>query len=474
MQDPHIQPMPVTRREMLKRSACGFGSLALASMLAESSSAAVENSLAAKAPHFAPKAKRMIFLFMHGGPSHVDLFDYKPLLVRDDGKPIPFAQPRIQFESTGNLMKGAWKFKQHGQSGAWVSELLPNIASVVDDLCFIKSLHGTNPAHGGAILKLQTGTDRFVRPSMGSWVTYGLGTENENLPGFLTICPSYQHGGVRNYSSAFLPAAYHGTAIGRARMKTTQAKIRFLGNPDISERVQREQLDMLARVQTNQLEQTGPDRELEGRIQSFELAFRMQMEVPEVMSIDDETEATRKLYGLDDPATADFGLRCLLARRFSESGVRFVQATHGTDFKWDHHSNLFTGLPRSTREIDRPVAALIKDLKMRGLLDETLVLWGGEFGRAPGSEAGRGDGRDHNPQGFTMFMAGGGVKPGTSYGATDDYGYYASVDKVHVHDLHATMLHLLGMDHKRLTYRVQGRDFRLTDIAGNVVHDILA
>ncbi len=387
---------------------------------------------------------------------------------------MPFAKPRVQFNETGNLFKSPWEFKQHGQSGAWVSELLPNIASVVDELCFIRSMWGTNAAHGGAILAMNTGSDRFVRPSMGSWIAYGLGTENENLPGFITVCPSYQHGGVQNYWSAFLPAAYNGTAIGSARMKTEEATIDFLDNESVSPAVQRSELDLLQRWQRRQLEDTGPDQALEGRIESFELAFRMQTEAPELMSIDGESEATRRLYGLDDPVTRNFGLRCLLARRFSESGVRFVQATHGPDTKWDHHSGLITGLPQSCAEVDRPVAGLIKDLKSRGLLEETLVLWGGEFGRTPGAEAGARNGRDHNPHGYTMFMAGGGTKPGHSHGRTDDYGYYAIEDKVHIHDLHATILHLLGLDHERLTYRSQGRDFRLTDVEGLIVDNIIA
>ena len=466
---------------MLKRCGCGFGGLALSALLQRDVLAANRapaakpaNPLAPKSPHFPGTAKRMIFLHMHGGPSQHDLFEYKPLLVRDDNKPLPFDKPRVQFNETGNLFKSPWDFKQHGQSGAWVSELLPHLSGVVDDLCFIRSMHGTNAAHGGAILAMNTGSDRFVRPSMGSWIAYGLGTENENLPGFLTICPSYQHGGVQNYSSAFLPPAYNGTPIGSTQMKTEEATIDFLENKEMSPKLQRDHLDLLQRWQRRQLDRTGPDQALEGRIESFELAFRMQTEAPELMRFDNVSPADSKLYGLDDPITRDFGLRCLLARRFSESGVRFVQATHGPDRKWDHHSGLITGLPQSCAEIDKPVAGLIKDLKSRGLLDETLVVWGGEFGRTPGAEAGARNGRDHNPHGYTMFMAGGGVKPGTSYGVTDDYGYYAIEDKVHINDLHATILHLLGFDHKRLTYRSQGRDFRLTDVAGVVVDGILA
>lgn len=475
MQYPHYQLPPMSRREMLKRCGCGIGGLALSSLLAEDIMAAPsENPLALRQPHFAARAKRMIFLHMHGGPSQHDLFEYKPLLIRDDDKPLPFDKPRVQFAQTGNLFRSPWSFQQYGESGAWVSELLPELSKIVDDLCFIKSMYGTNAAHGGAIMAMNTGSDRFVRPSMGSWIGYGLGTENQNLPGFITICPSYQHGGVRNYSSAFLPAAYNGTPIGTTRMKTADATIDFLENPELSPDLQRQELDLLQKWQRRQLDEAGHDAALEGRIESFELAFRMQTEAPETLSVEGESEATKKLYGLDDPMTQDFGLRCLLARRFSERGVRFVQATHGPDSKWDHHNGLRTGLPRSCAEIDRPVAGLIRDLKSRGLLDETLVLWGGEFGRTPGSEGGTRNGRDHNPHGYTMFLAGGGVRPGTTYGETDDYGYYAIHNKVHIHDLHATILHLLGLDHERLTYRNQGRDFRLTDVAGVVVRDILA
>lgn len=475
MNEIHKQPTPVSRRQMLQQCACGFGGLALSSLLGKRIAyASPTNPLSQKQPHFAPKAKRVIFIFMHGGPSHIDLFDYKHELVRLDDQPLPIKKPRVQFNGTGNILKPQWNFKQHGDSGAWVSELFPEIASVVDDLCFVKSLHGTNPAHGGAILKLNTGTDTFVRPSMGSWISYGLGTENQNLPSYLTICPSYQHGGVRNYSSAFLPASNHGTPIGTVRQRTSNASIDFLDNPEISKTQQRKQLDLIQSLNQNHLDEAGKDQALEGRIKSLELAFRMQTEVPDIMSIDGENETTKKLYGLDDPITEDFGLRCLLARRFSEQGVRFVQATHGDDYKWDHHGGLHEGLPRSAKEVDKPVAGLIKDLKSRGLLDETLVLWGGEFGRTPGTEGDARDGRDHNPHGFTMFMAGAGVRPGISYGSTDDFGYYAVKDKVHIHDLHATMLHILGLNHEQLTYHHDGRDFRLTDVHGKVVHPILA
>jgi hypothetical protein len=472
----HAPLPPMSRRDMLRRSCAGFGGMALASLVGDSTAATAASSspLAARAPHFAPKAKRVIYLFMHGGPAQMDTFDYKPTLNQYDNKPLPIEKPRVQFQETGNILGSRFAFKQHGESGQWVSELFPNIAKCVDDMCFVKSMHGSNPSHAPAILKMVSGSDQFVRPVMGSWLSYGLGTENASLPSFITISPSAQQGGARNYSSAFLPAAHNGTPIGSMAMKAGEATIAHLNNKQLPRDMQLKQLELLHAWQSAQLESTGPDRELEGRIQSFELAFNMQTEAPDVMNIAGESEATKKLYGLDVSETSEFGYRCLLARRFSESGVRFVQATHGNDVKWDHHSGLYEGLTRSANEIDKPIAGLLKDLKSRGLLDETLVLWGGEFGRTPGSEGRDRNGRDHNPHGFTVFMAGGGIKPGFSYGETDDFGYYAAVNKVHIHDLHATMLHCLGLDHERLIYRHQGRDFRLTDVAGHVVRDILA
>ena len=464
----------VSRRRMLQTCATGFGSLAMTAMLAdEQARAESADPLAPKAPHFPARAKRVIFLFMKGGPSHVDTFDYKPLLQRDDGKPLPFDKPRVQFAPTGMLLGSPWKFRRYGESGIQVSELFPHVAECVDDLCIINSLHGTNAAHGGALLKLHTGSDNFVRPSMGSWITYGLGTENRNLPGFLTICPTLAHGGVSNWSSAFLPAPYQGTPLGNAAVPAREARVRFIRNSRFSTAEQRAQLDLLAEINRDQLERTGPDAALEGRLESFELAFRMQTEMPEIQDVSDESPATLRAYGLDDPVTENFGRQCLLARRFAERGVRFVQATHSNAaVQWDQHGDLKNGHEQNAREVDRPIAALIRDLKARGLLEDTLVLWGGEFGRTPTAQGG--DGRDHNPEGFTMWMAGGGVKGGIQYGATDDYGYYAVRDKVHIHDLHATILHLLGLDHEKLTYRYAGRDFRLTDVHGRVVHDLLA
>ncbi len=456
----------LSRRQLLKASSIGFGNLALASMLAEAS----VDPLAVKQPHFQARAKRVIFLFMHGGPSQVDTFDYKPLLKRDHGKPLPFARPKVVSGQTFNLLQSPWAFKQYGQSGAWVSDLFPEIAKCVDDICFIKSMWGSNSRHGGALLELHTGSDTFMRPSMGSWVTYGLGTENSSMPGYLTISPTQSHGGGNNYGSAFLPAPYAGTPIGSVGIPARDARIPFISNSETPRNVQRLEIDYAQELNRKQLESTGPDHALEGRIESFELAFRMQAEAPDLQDLSKESDATRKMYGLDNPVTEDFGRQCLMARRFSEKGVRFVQVSH--TYKWDQHENLKRDHSQNAAEVDQPIAALLKDLKARGLLQDTLVLWAGEFGRTPTAEGS--DGRDHNPEAFTVWMAGGGVKPGFSYGATDDYGYYSTVNKVHFHDLHATILHLLGLDHLKLTYRYAGRDFRLTDIHGNVVKDILA
>jgi hypothetical protein len=458
---------------MLKSSAVGFGYLALASLLNDEARGAVANPLAPRAPHFPARAKRVIFLFMTGGPSHVDTFDYKPALERDDGKPLPFDKPRVQFAPTGNLLKSPWKFQKYGQCGIEVSELFPTVAQHVDDICFIHSLHGTNAAHGGALLKLHTGSDNFVRPSMGSWITYGLGTENQNLPGFITICPTLAHGGVNNWGAAFLPAAYQGTPLGNASVPADQARVRYIENARTPLAVQRRQLDLMAEMNRAHLAQTGPNLSLEGRIDSFELAFRMQTAIPEVEDLSGESAATQALYGLDDKVTANFGRQCLMARRFVERGVRFVQVTHSdSNVQWDQHGDLKNGHEKNAREVDKPIAGLLADLKARGLLDDTLVLWGGEFGRTPTVQGS--NGRDHNPDGFTMWLAGGGVKGGYRHGATDEYGYYAVENKVHIHDLHATLLYLLGLDHERLTYRYAGRDFRLTDVHGQVVHEIVA
>jgi hypothetical protein len=466
---------PLSRRSLLARCGAGFGSLALSGLLNSHSTSAASpgTAIAPKQPAFPARAKRVIFLFMKGGPSQVDTFDPKPLLTRDHGGKYPFEEPRVKFAKTGNLLQSPWKFRSHGQSGLPVSELFPNVAQCVDDLCILRSLHGTNPAHGGALLKLSTGSDTQVRPSMGSWVLYGLGSENQNLPGFITICPTLAHGGVNNWGSAFLPAHCQGTPIGNASIPSHQAIVKHISNARLNPTAQREQLDFLAEANREHLQQTGPDRALEGRIQSFELAFRMQMEMPEAQDLSRESGATLKLYGLDNPVTENFGRQCLLARRFAERGVRFIQVTHSDgEVQWDQHSELYRGHSKNAAEVDKPIAGLLRDLKSRGLLEDTLVLWGGEFGRTPTAQGN--DGRDHNPHGFTMWMAGGGVKGGMAYGATDDYGYYAQQDKMHVHDLHATILALLGLNHEALTYRYAGRDFRLTDVEGHVVHEIMA
>ncbi len=459
------------RRAVLQNASAGFGYLALQAMLGREAQAAPLDPLLPKKPHFPARAKRVIFLFMKGGPSHVDTFDPKPLLDRDHGKQLPFALPRVTFAKTSTLLKSPWKFRRYGESGLPVSDLFPHVAQCVDDLCIIRSMHGTNPAHGGALLKLHTGSDTQVRPSMGSWITYGLGTENADLPAFVTICPTLAHGGVNNWGSAFLPAWTQGTPLGNASVPASQAVVRDIQNRKLSPALQRLQLDLAAQMNHQHLASTGTNSALEARINSFELAFRMQSTMPDLQDISGESEATRKLYGMDDPVTANFGRQCLMARRFCERGVRFIQVTHSDAFvQWDQHGDLLKGHTKNAAEVDRPIAGLLRDLKARGLLEDTLVLWGGEFGRTPVAQGG--DGRDHNPEGFTMWMAGGGVKGGIAYGATDDYGYFAAENKVHIHDLHATLLHILGIDHERLTFRYAGRDFRLTDVEGHVVKEI--
>jgi len=461
----------ISRRDLLWQSGIGFGGLALHGLLAdEERAAASKGPTALKAPHFAPRAKRVIFMFMHGGPSQVDTFDYKPQLAKDDGKPLPFDKPRVVSAQTGTLLRSPWRFEQHGQCGMPVSEIFPHVAGCVDDICFINSMWCTNSRHGSALLELHTGNDTFVRPSMGSWINYGLGTENQDLPGFITICPTLGHGGVNAWSSSFLPAVYQGTPIGYSSVPAEKAQLPFIANASTSPEVQHIELELLREMNLDRLQQTGPDSALEARINSFELAFRMQSAAPEVQEIAGETEETRRLYGLDEEVTANFGRQCLMARRFAEAGVRFVQVTHS--YKWDQHAELKRQHATNALQVDRPIAGLLHDLKRRGLLQDTLVVWGGEFGRTPTAQGS--DGRDHNPQGYTMFLAGGGVKGGLRYGATDEYGYYAVQDKVHLHDLHATILHLLGLDHKRLTFRFAGRDFRLTDIHGEVVHGVIS
>ncbi len=471
---------PIRRRELLKNAACGFGYLALAGLAADRAAAGPVNPLAPRSPHFAPRAKRVIFLFMQGGVSQVDSFDYKPRLVKDDGQKLAFDDARI-LANTGmrgseqRVMKPLWPFVQHGQSGRWCSGLFPEINRHVDDLCFIHSMHTEGVAHGPATLFLHCGSTNFIRPSMGSWVLYGLGTENENLPGFASIAPSAGNGGARNYGNAFLPAVYQGTALGKAGAPASEATIRNMTNAYLSSNARRRQFERLRELNAEQLRKDPGDSELEAIVSSYELAWRMQSHAPDAFDLGRETGATRALYGIGEPETDNFGRQCLLARRMCESGVRFVQVTYGDSTAnpaWDQHSDMPKHAMHA-RAVDRPIAGLLADLKARGLLDDTLVWWGSEFGRTPYSQN-NGTGRDHNPDGFTVWLAGAGVRPGFSFGTTDEFGHRAVEDKVHMHDLHATILHLLGLDHERLTYRYAGRPFRLTDVEGRVVREILA
>ena len=401
---------------------------------------------------------------MHGGPSHLDTFDPKPRLDQDHGKPIPF-KLSLSFNPSykGGLMKSPWEFKRYGQSGIPVSDLFPRVGKLADELCVIRSMVSDGVDHGSAILQMNTGTLNFSRPSFGSWVLYGLGSENRNLPGFITIKPSLYHGGSKHWGSAFLPGAYQGIPLGLDKMPLRDLRdepIEHLLTRGMTREQQRYEFEMLQKMNRRHALERDSDPKLESRIQAFELASRMQLEGQEVFDVDQESEATRKLYGLDDKVTEDFAWQCLLARRLIERGVRFVQCSHSNyepgSILWDQHSQLARVHAKNAREVDKPIAGLLTDLKARGLLQDTLVLWGGEFGRTPFAE---GDGRDHNPYGYTMWMAGGGVKPGMIYGATDEFGYHAVENRMHLHDLHATILHLLGLDHTRLTYRYGGPGF---------------
>ena len=460
----------ISRRRLLQSSATGFGMLALADLLARESPVAAEeksvdtNPLAVRKPHHAPRAKSCIFIFGVGGPSQLDMFDPKPRLAVDHGKPLPFEKPKLERTKTGNLFASPWKFAKHGQAGIEVSELLPQLAGCVDDMCIIRSMVADNINHTGACLQMNTGEQAFSRPCMGSWLTYGLGTENQNLPGFVVISPQIHNQGAQLWSNSFLPGAFQGTLV--QDLKNPVANLSSPQQPLIR---QREKLDVLAQINRFHRDNREGISELDARIASFELAYRMQIEAPEAFDLSREDLPTQQLYGCGDPATEKLGKQCLMARRLVERGVRFVQVYDpGT---WDHHNNIRTALPTQCASMDRPVAGLLKDLKSRGLLDDTLVVWGGEFGRTPTAEGA--DGREHHPFGFTMWLAGGGVKGGIVHGATDEFGWHAIQDKVHVHDLHATILHLMGLDHEKLTYRYGGRDYRLTDVHGRVVKEIL-
>jgi hypothetical protein len=449
----------LSRRELLGRTACGFGSVALSAMMGQASE--FRSPLASRQPHFMPRAKRVIMLFMDGGPSHMDTFDFKPQLQKDGGK---------KGRKKANLFASPWRFSQYGESGLWASELFPTLAARhMDDLCIIKSMHTDSASHPFAVPFFHTGSFQFTRPSVGSWVLYGLGTENDNLPGFVTINPSKILGGPQNYGSAFLPACYQGTRIGWMGDSIKGVGINNLKSDFLSKSMRADQMALLQANNHELLRRQQFDPEVEGVINSLELGSRMQDAVPDVMDVSGESQKTLDLYGVGQEPTDNSARMCLTARRFAEAGVRYVQLTH-TD--WDQHRKLTSTLKQNGRETDGPIAALLTDLKRRGLLDETLVVWSGEFGRQPEIE--NGDGRSHNADGFTLWMAGGGVKPGFSYGQTDEYGYKAVENRVHLHDLHATMLHLLGLDHKQLTFRYSGRDFRLTDVHGRVVEDVIA
>jgi len=475
----YIPPMQsFSRREMLKTTACGFGSLALAGLCGQAGAAShgMANLLSRRSM-FAPRAKRVIFIFMAGGPSHVDTYDFKPELIRNHEKEIDFTGVRFGTfgkKSKRKLMKPLWDFRQYGQCGQHVSELFPHTAQFVDDLCFIKSMQTEGVAHGPSTLFMHTGATNLVRPSVGSWVTYGLGTENQNLPGFVTLQPSASKGGPRNYSSAFLPAIHQGTAIGKAGQPASEATLLNTVNASLSRSAQERNFQFLQRLNRVQLASRARDDQLDAIVESYELAWRMQMNAPGVFNISGESESVRERYGIGSKATDDFGRQCLMGRRLAEAGVRFIQLNYADESanpRWDQHSNMPLHMNHA-RATDKPVAGLLADLKERGLLEETLVWWGGEFGRTPFSQSG--DGRDHNPRGFTTWLAGAGVKPGFSYGSTDEIGDTAVQNPVHMHDLHATILHILGMDHEKLTHRHAGRDFRLTDVHGSVVHEILS
>ena len=467
----------MNRRHLLQTLSCGFGGLAMSALAGQNTSVN-----GGRLPLLPARAKRVIFVFMQGGPSHVDTFDYKPLLFDRDGEMVNFYDAR-KIANSGDtaatshrIMKPLWDFAQHGQSGRHVSALFPEVARHVDDLCFIHSMHTEGIAHGPATLFLHCGATNFIRPSMGSWITYGLGSESENLPGFVTIGPSSGNGGARNYGSAFLPPIYQGTPLGRADAPAATAAFRNVMNPSLSEEKQRQRFDFIQSLNEAQRNRRPGDAELEAAVNSYELAWRLQSEAPGVTDLSGESAATLDLYGIRDGApTEDFGSKCLLARRLCESGVRFVQVTYGDNTAnpaWDQHSNMPKHADHALA-VDKPVAGLLADLKQRGLLEDTIVWFGGEFGRTPYAQ-GNGTGRDHNPKGFTTWLAGGGFKPGHAHGATDEFGHMAVENKVHMHDLHATILHQLGLDHEKLTYRFDGRNFRFTDVHGHVVREVLS
>ena len=478
-----LRPTALPRRELLTRAGAGFGLLGLAGLLQDEQAAAAtvalgDAPLAPRTGHLPARAKSVIWLFINGGPSHVDTFDYKPALEKHDGEPLPGFDKNTGFfaNAVGGLMKSPFEFRRHGESGAWISSLFPRLARHADKMAFIKSCWTDSNNHAPALLKINTGMSRMGFPCAGSWVTYGLGSENRDLPGFVVMYDTkgrgLPKGYAQNWSAGFLPGVFQGTALDTAGVPIPNlARVQGMPEP-----LQRAQFDLAARLNGQHLSATG-DAALAARIESFELAYRMQMAAPEALDLAAESRETHELYGLDEPTCGHFAKQCLIARRLVERGVRFIQIYSGGEENqksWDGHSDIQGNHAGFAAETDRPIAGLLEDLSRRGLLDETLVVWGGEFGRLPISQKGAKPGRDHNPHAFTVWMAGGGTKPGVCHGATDDFGFKAVTDRVSVNDLHATILHLLGMDHKRLTYRFNGRDFRLTDVAGVVLDSVLA
>jgi hypothetical protein len=468
----------LTRRQVLSRIGGGFGALALGSVFADAGLLAADSSaagglstsainpLAVKPPHFPARAKRLIFLFMNGGPSHIDTFDPKPALEKHNGQPLPESlAAKRKRKAKGNLMQSPFKFAKYGDSGMDVSELYPELTRVIDEICLLRSMYTDNPNHEPGLLIMNSGNMQPIRPSMGSWLTYALGSENQNLPGFVVLCPGKPVVGPQLWSNSFLPGIYQGTHINNKSIDP-KTIIRDVENRYLSLEAQRSQLDLLQQMNHIHLEERGHDLQLEARIASLEMAYRMQGEAQETFDIGRESATTRKAYG-----EGEFANACLLARRLVERGVRVVQVYYGNDQPWDDHKDI-NNHRKHAEKSDRPIAALLADLKARGMLEDTLVIWGGEFGRTPTSEGAKG--RDHHASAFTMWLAGGGVKRGLTYGVSDELGYDVAEKPIHVHDLHATILHLMGLDHERLTYRYSGRDFRLTDVHGKVVTDILA
>ena len=462
-----IDPSRHSRRSFLRNSFGGFGSLALAGLLESQN----RSHGASRTLHFAPRAKSVIHLYMEGGPSQLDTFDHKPDLRKRAGEELPFAKPATVFNSGSRIMPTPFAFRRHGKSGAWVSELFPHVAKVVDELTILRSLHHDISNHSSACYKTHTGEAIAGRPCMGSWVTYGLGSANNDLPGFIVLdCGQAPAGGVQTWSSGFLPADFEGV-----KFLNGKVTVEYLDRLEASQKRQRAKLDVIQALNRKHLANSGgSDSALEAVIAGYEKAARMQTAVPELMGLAGESEATKKLYGLDNPRCATFGSRCLIARRLVERGVRFIEifSPRVKADRWDQHGGLEVGHRANAVAVDQPIAALIRDLKSRGLLDEAIVMWGGEFGRTPSSQGK--NGRDHNPFGYTMWCAGGGFEPGIRYGETDEFGYFAARDKVHLHDLHATILHQLGIDHERLTFRHAGRDYRLTDVHGKVVKKIVS